>query len=122
MLVCVRNPEFLRQDVWRFTQPQFHWYEGVEVKPGRWEDAGAVLCLTTGNPEFPVRSIRRSQIESIDGQAYRYQPTVSVRDRTVKIQGSRGEIYTVQVGAQNSCTCKGFQFRSTCRHITEAQA
>lgn len=122
MRVCVRNPEFLRQHIWRFTQPEFHWYEGEEVTPGRWQNAQEVLCLTTGIADFPVRSIQRSWIVSIDGEAYTYQPQITVRDRTVKIQGSRGEIYTVRVGSTQSCTCKGFQFRSTCRHITEAQA
>lgn len=115
MIVCVRNPQYPRRDLYRFAVPEFHWYQGDEVAPGRWETPESVLCLTTGNPDFPVRSIQRSQIESIDGRPYTHslpKPT-----RTVKIQGSRGEIYTVTVGVENSCTCKGFQFRHTCRHL-----
>jgi hypothetical protein len=34
----------------------------------------------------------------------------------VEIQGSRGETYYVNV-EDKTCTCKGFQFRGTCKHL-----
>lgn len=42
------------------------------------------------------------------------------QERIWKIQGSRGDIYTVRLlDGRWSCTCPGATFRSTCRHITQ---
>ena len=49
---------------------------------------------------------------------------------TKEVRGSRGQTYTVSYGYTPrgpyqydwSCTCKGFKFRGTCRHIEEAKA
>lgn len=38
--------------------------------------------------------------------------------RLVRVQGSRGDTYHVDLDAK-TCTCKGFQFRGHCRHIEE---
>lgn len=40
-----------------------------------------------------------------------------------KVQGSKGKIYTV-TGHRGAwtCTCVGFGFRNTCKHVTAAQA
>ena len=111
MLVQVANPEYGRQAVWLFEQPQFFEYEGQEVAV---KHVGPhELALSTGNPEWPIRVIQRHRIVSIDGVAYSVKP--SLETRTVK--GSRGEIYTVTLGARPTCTCTGFQYRKTCRHI-----
>lgn len=111
MLVRVRNPEFGR-DVWRFSQPEFFEYSGSEVKLRHVKEDE--LALTTGIPEFPVRVIQRRHIVAIDGQSV--QPASSkVLSRVVR--GSKGEEYRVVGG---TCTCPGFQFRHTCKHVKEA--
>jgi hypothetical protein len=108
MLVRVRNPEFGR-DIWRFTQPEFFEYTGDEVRLKH--ISADELALTTGIAEFPIRVIQRRYIVSIDGQTI--TPTSS-KNPTRIVRGSKGEEYVV---ANGSCTCPGFQFRRTCRHL-----
>lgn len=120
MLVRVRNPQYGREGIWFFPQPEFHEYHGNEVKPGRWENPQEVLCLTTGNPEFPVRSIRRELIDSIDGRHYSQRP-INPKVTVRRIQGSKGQEYTLTGQAGHwTCTCPGFQFRSNCKHTQGA--
>lgn len=115
MLVRVRNPEFGR-DVWRFVQPEFFEYTGSEVKL---KHVGAdELALSTGNPEWPVRVIQRKWIESIDGVAHIVPASSKVLTRVVR--GSKGEEYVVTgQGSTATCTCTGFAFRKTCKHVKE---
>lgn len=117
MLVRVRNPEYGR-DVWRFHQPEYFEYVGDEVKL---KHVGAdCMALTTGISEFPVRVIRRSLIDSIDGTAVE-SPSSKTLQRTVR--GSKGEEYVVSnAGSGWQCTCAGFQFRRSCRHARQAAA
>ena len=44
----------------------------------------------------------------------RFDPPVKSSTREVK--GSKGETYTVDLD-ENTCTCPGFKFRGTCKHI-----
>ena len=43
---------------------------------------------------------------------------VKTESTVVKVQGSKGTIYEVDTEAK-TCTCSGFQFRSTCKHLNE---
>jgi hypothetical protein len=111
MLVKVINPEYSRKGVWQFTQPEFHYYKGSEVQV---KHVGThELALTTGIEEWPIRVIARQRIVAIDGSAYAYRPLETQR----QVQGSNGSVYTVTMGAKPTCTCTGFQYRKTCRHI-----
>jgi hypothetical protein len=111
MQVTVRNPLF-GSDRYRFHQLEFFTYSGESVTL---KHVGAdSLALSTGILDFPVRVIPRSWIVSIDGAAYTHASSQTTR-RTVK--GSKGELYTVTLGAKPTCTCTGFQFRRTCKHI-----
>jgi dipeptidyl aminopeptidase/acylaminoacyl peptidase len=41
------------------------------------------------------------------------------RDPDIReVQGSKGQIYKVNI-AEKSCTCQGFTFRGTCKHVAE---
>lgn len=116
MKVRVRNPQFGREGIWFFEQPQYFEYQGepVEVKWAKPDE----LALTTGDPEFPIRFIQRSWIESIDGQA-QAEPTQKDTQRIVR--GSKGQDYILtQVKGRWTCSCSGFQFRRNCRHVQEA--
>ncbi len=112
MKVQVSNPEYLRQGVWFFQQPEYFEYEGQEVALKHLTPDE--LALTTGNPEWPVRVIQRSRIVSIDGLAY----TAKAQAAEVKvIKGSKGQEYVVtNANGRWHCTCPGFQFRRSCKH------
>lgn len=118
MKVTVRNPQYAIRDRYFFEIPEFITYEGDEVKCGKWEDPSEVLCLTTGISYFPVRSIQRKWIYSIDGKSVIHAP--SKKETVTKIiKGSKGQEYVVTLGLKKSCTCPGFTFRHTCKHIME---
>jgi hypothetical protein len=121
MQVQVRDYRWDRRHLWFIDVPEFTVYEGTEVKPGKWENPEEVLCITTGNPNFPVRSIRRQYIVSIDGTDASKPVESSVRQ--VKIPGSKpGSEYIVTVsGGKYQCTCTGFGFRRTCKHLAMAK-
>jgi len=43
--------------------------------------------------------------------------------RVIEVRGSRGDIYkVVELNGNYSCTCSGFKFRGSCRHVKEATA
>ena len=115
MKIKVFNPQFNRPDIWMFDQPEFFEYEGDEVQV-KWLMPNQI-ALSTGNPEFPFRVINKSQIASINNKA------MIEKDSTVKtfsVKGSKGDTYTVTVGSEKMhCTCSGFQFRKSCKHVKE---
>jgi len=118
MKVTIRNPQFEYKGRYFFEVPEFITYEGDEVKCGKWEDPNEVLCLTTDIDFFPVRSIQRKWIYSIDGNSVLHVP---IKKETVTkiIKGSKGQEYVVTIGAKKSCTCPGFTFRGDCKHVKE---
>jgi hypothetical protein len=112
MQVTVRNPLF-GNDRYHFDQPEFFTYVGESSATLKHVGTDS-LALTTGIEDWPIRVIPRSWIESIDGTAYT-QPSSQITTRIVK--GSKVEEYVVTMGAKPTCTCTGFQFRRTCKHI-----
>ena len=118
MKVTIRNPQYANRDRYFFEVPEFITYEGDEVKCGKWEDPNEVLCLTTNIDFFPVRSIQRKWIYSIDGNSVLYVPK---QEKTVTkiVKGSKGKDYVVTLGSKKNCTCPGFTFRGNCKHIME---
>lgn len=53
-----------------------------------------------------------------------YQPeTVKSKARTWTVDGSKGNKYTVEETRNGlHCSCSGFKFRSTCKHVKEIEA
>jgi hypothetical protein len=118
MNIVIRNPLWLKRELYAFAVPEYLEYSGEETTLRHVSSDS--LCLTTGLPEFPVRVIPRAWIVS----------GVSVGAAAVADQGSTGSSYTV-TGSRGSeytvthssgvwhCSCAGFEFRHSCRHITE---
>ena len=67
--------------------------------------------------EIPLHRV--TKLEYADGRSANRE---AAKDdtRTWVVEGSRGSKYTV-VRSRNiwTCTCPGFQFRKTCKHVTE---
>jgi hypothetical protein len=114
--VKVYNTQYDHKDAYFFEVAEFNTYEGDEVKI-KWVKPEE-LALSTGNPEFPFRVIRRNLIREINGLPYSFD--APVKESAVRlVKGSNGKVYEVTA---NSCTCPGFTFRGTCKHVTETTA
>lgn len=114
MKLLLRNPEFSRKDVWMFEQPEYVEYEGDEVKV-KWCQPDEI-AISTGNPDFAFRILKRNRIVKIDGKPVAQKAT-AIETKIVK--GSKGDEYIVTKGPGGmSCTCSGFQFRKSCKHVT----
>lgn len=119
MRVVVRNHRYEKRHLFGYYQPEFFVYEGEQVPAFKWSEPGTV-CLTTGDPFFPVRQIHPDSIVSID-DALVEAPKPKTEERVLVVQGSKGSTYTVTVAPRgNSCTCSGFQFRRSCKHVNVA--
>lgn len=104
-----------RRSSYFFEIPEFNVYEGDEVQV-KWVQP-TQLALSTGNPEFPFRVIERSLIVEMDDKPFDF---TGKRPGTKIVKGSKGNEYIVTVGPKPHCTCPGFTFRGTCKHVTEA--
>ena len=95
---------------------------GIVDSATRFTPPNFVRILTDFDSPVRIREIsmdRITNIEYADGTV----PTVeTVKDdvRTWVVEGSKGSRYTV-VRTKNlwTCTCPGYQFRKSCRHVTE---
>lgn len=120
MRVKVFNTQWLHRTSYFFAVEEFHEYEGEEVRV-KWAGTHE-LALRTDDP-VGLRIIQRRHIREIDGQPYEYIEGISaVQDRTITVQGSKGKSYTVTIGSTKNCTCPGFTFRGSCKHIAELEA
>lgn len=97
--------------------PEFNEYTGTVVHEKWYGDDK--IGLTTDMRYFPVRVISRERIVEVGGAKIDYTPVVSERVTKV-VQGSKGNSYVVtRDGSKTTCTCQGFSFRKTCKHVQE---
>lgn len=98
--------------------PETHTYTGVVVKRDYWMKNDE-FNLTTGLKHFPVRTISMKNVVSIDGKRIGQIKGDDVK--VVKVPASKGGTHdvTVRNGVAEHCSCKGFQFRQSCRHLGE---
>jgi hypothetical protein len=92
-------------------------FTGRVLKPYRWlSDRQFTL---SGDTEMPVRVIDGRYVTSLvvhSGSSLSVDTGVRVR----QVAGSRGAVYTVTHDNRGiRCTCPGFQFRKSCRHLSE---
>ena len=97
---------------------------GIVDKATKFTPPNVVRLVTDFDSPVRVREIpldRITNIEYSDGRTDAKEAKVGdVKSWTV--QGSRGNSYVVVCAIHRwSCTCPGFQFRKTCRHIKELQ-
>lgn len=97
-------------------QNEYNIYTGTIMRE-RWFDNDEI-GITTGNPEFPFRRINRERIVEVNGAVVEYTKPVDTKTVSITVQGSKGNTYVVtKEGNKKSCTCPGFSFRRTCKHL-----
>lgn len=97
-------------------------YVGTVVRSERYDDPRS-FRLTTGDKSFPIRVIDLDHVVSLvyeDGSkgSQSVQKKIEVTSWEVKSDSRKGGYYTVtREGSHFSCTCIGFGFRKSCRHV-----
>ena len=95
-------------------------YEGVVGRSDRTVPEGSFMLLTPQDSRMPTRVIALGRVialEYADG-ATAAKRTVADAVKVWQVEGSKGAVYTVtEEQGQRRCTCPGFQFRKTCRHV-----
>ena len=95
---------------------EFNYYTGTIMRE-KWF-AHDEIGITTGNPDFPFRRIRRERIVAVNGAGVVFSPPPKVERIEKVVEGSKGNTYTViKDGSRATCTCPGYSFRKTCKHL-----
>lgn len=108
-----------------------HTTEGTVLKSEKW-DSPDTFRMTTGKA-YPVVSVvtlkRIMNMEYLDGEQalVSAKPVIDVLTRVVrgsvnKKTGEANEYVVTKANGQYSCTCVGFQFHRTCKHIKQVMA
>lgn len=114
MRIKIKNRIWSQRSCYFCSVAEFNNYEGVEVKL-KWTSPEQ-LAMTTGIIQFPVRVLDKNLIVEIDGLPYEYSTAETAKIKLVA--GSKGQTYTVTEGRH--CTCTGFTFRGSCKHLRMA--
>ena len=117
--VKVRNSLYDVRDRYAngYVGPEFNEYTGIVVHEKWYGDDK--IGLTTDMKHFPVRVLSRANIVEVMGAKVDYTPVKSSRE-TITVQGSKGNTYIVtKENGKVSCSCPGYSYRKSCRHIDE---
>lgn len=116
--IKVRNPIWpMRKAYASYVQiPEFNTFTGRVVSDHRAIKPGQI-GLTTDDPKFDLRVIDLERIVGFEDTVVAPSKTES---QTWTVQGSKGKTYTVTLDhGRYECTCPGFQFRRSCKHVDE---
>lgn len=113
-------------DAPRGWSPPYFEYDGVVIHPFPWLEKNE-FCMTTDDPNYPVRVINMSRVTSINGQPVEKRPPTSNKTeaksavQVYNVTGSKGDVYTVTItNGVPKCTCPHNQIRrKICKHIEE---
>ena len=121
VIVRVRNPMYGSRGAYFFDVPEYETYRGVVYPTQKWQNKEPVLNVTTNVPWFPWRQLPLSQIIDIQvaGETIKIDLPKSEPPRVWTVSGSKGDAYTVtERDGKRTCTCPGFTFRHSCRHLS----
>ena len=97
--------------------PEFNEYTGTVVHEN-WYGPERI-GITYDVRGHPVRVIDRARIVEIGGAKFTHENAKPVRE-TIVVSGSKGNSYIVtKDNGKVSCSCPGFGFRKTCKHVQE---
>lgn len=89
-----------------------YWLEGDHM--------AAYIPHGTGQPVWfktPIRISRSGRkFEPVSDHLFVDSVSVTAPSTTIQVRGSRGDWYTVDQDL-NTCTCPGYTYRGTCKHV-----
>lgn len=96
-------------------RPDFIIFEGTVLPSYKWL-SDKEFCMS-GDNDYPVRVISMSSVEHLDLVSGEFKE-INSSPQSFIVAGSKGTRYTVtRTRSSYTCTCPGFTFRKTCRHI-----
>jgi len=100
--------------------PEFNEYTGTVMREKFFADDEIGITSDTFGIKF--RRIRLDRIVEVNAAKVEFTPVKHERETKV-VQGSKGNSYIVtRDGSKTTCTCPGYGFRKTCKHVHEAFA
>lgn len=111
---------------YKFGYTKIHESVGVVVASARYDDADS-FRLATGKPSFPISVISLDNVIELkydDGSSAETvnRPKIEVMAWEVPSDSRKGDTYTVtKEGNHYNCSCVGFSFRKSCRHINKVK-
>lgn len=97
---------------------------GIVEKATKFTPPNFVRIVTDFDSPVRIREIPLHRITNIKyaNGSNADRKAIKQETKTWSVSGSKGSKYTVvQTQSTWTCTCPGFQFRKTCRHIKELQ-
>ena len=102
-------------------------HTGTVVSSANYDDPNS-FRMTTGDKKFPIRVVSLDHVVSLvydDGTKgdKRIIKKIEVTSWEIKSDSRKGGTYTVtRNGNHFACTCVGYGFRKSCRHINQVKA
>jgi hypothetical protein len=104
------------RDRYAFHIPETVTYSGTVTREPWFESDD--IGITSDVPWYPVRRIRLNRIVKIGDTPVQFQPKTEHK-KVITVPGSKGNTYTVtKESGRTSCTCTGYTFRKTCKHLS----
>lgn len=107
--------------------PQTVTYAGKVITSAEYDPKDSLRMM--GDQRMPVRVIPFNKLLKMNGQPFSYTPYVDPKKpqkpKTVQVEGSKpGKFYTLTITADGSksCSCPGYGFRGSCKHIDNYKA
>jgi hypothetical protein len=98
-------------------QPDFHEFEGTVVPSYKWL-SDRQFCMT-GDEQMKIRVIDMNFVKDIELLTGSMK-NVDTEVKVYEVAGSKGNKYIVTKNSKGwDCTCPGFQFRKSCKHVSE---